>query len=151
MIVKLETILTRQDKDMDGNGIFRRWAGMTAIIAAAALAGCAASPDPKPEIESARTLVTQAEQSGAPEFASGEMQSARERLQMAEEADAAHKDDDAQRYAAQAGVNAKLAMAKAAAAKADASAKESSRSVEALRDEANRPDPASATNPTTVP
>jgi hypothetical protein len=95
--------------------------------------------------------VTQAEQSGAPEFASGEMQSARERLQMAEEADAAHKDDDAQRYAAQAGVNAKLAMAKAAAAKADASAKESSRSVEALRDEANRPDPASATNPTTVP
>ena len=136
---------------MDGNGFCWRWPGVTAIVAAAALAGCAASPDPKPEIESARTLVTQAEQSGAPEFASAEMQNARERLQKAEEADAAHDDEDAQRLAAQAGVDAKLAMAKAAAAKAEASAKESARGVEALRDESNRPDPTSATSPTTVP
>jgi hypothetical protein len=134
---------------MNGSGIRRRSSVLAAAIAATALSGCAASPDPKPEIEAARTLVTQAEQSGAPEFASADMQTARERLQRAEEADASHDDEDAQRYAAQAGVDAKLAMAKAAAAKAEAAAAESARSVEALREEANRPAP--APSPTSTP
>jgi hypothetical protein len=129
----------------------RNWTGLAAVIAAATLAGCASSPDPKPEIESARTLVTQAERSGAPVFAAGEIQTARERLRSAEEADAKNRDEDAQRYAAEAGIEAKLAMAKAAAAKAEAAADESARGVEALRDEANRPAPASTPSPSTPP
>ena len=121
------------------------------LAVAGALSACASSPDPKPEIESARTLITQAEQSGAPEFAGADIQSARERLQRAEEADGKHRDDDAQRLAAEATVNAKLAMARTAAAKAEQSAEEAQRGVDALQQEANRPQPEPAPAPTTVP
>ena len=109
-------------------------------IAAGALSACASAPDPKPEIESARALVTQAEQSGAAEFAGKDLETARERLKLAEDADEAHHDDDAQRYADEASVNAKLAIANTAAAKAERAAMENMEGVEALRDEANRPE-----------
>jgi hypothetical protein len=122
---------------------------------ACALGACSAGPDPKPEIESARTLISQAEQSGAPEFAGADIQSARDHLQRAEEADSKHRDDDAQRYAAEAAVDAKLAMGRTAAAKAEQAAEEAKRGVEALKQEANRPEsqpmPAQPPAPTTVP
>lgn len=119
----------------------------TAIfIAAGALGACASMPDPKPEIASARALVTQAEQSGAAEFASRDIETARDRLRLAEDADKAHRDDEAQRYADEASVNAKLAIARTDAAKAEQSAGESAKGVDALREEANRP----AVNSTTT-
>ena len=114
-------------------------------IAAAALAACASVPDPNPEIEAARALVTQAEQSGAGEFAGKDLETARERLRLAEDADKAHKDADAQRYADEASVNAKLAIANTAAVKAERAAAENLEGVDALRDEANRPKPDSGT------
>jgi hypothetical protein len=109
-------------------------------IAAGALAACASVPDPNPEIESARALVTQAEQSGAAEFAGDDLETARDRLRLAEDADEAHQDADAQRYADEATVNAKLAIANTAAAKAERAAAENMEGVDALRDEANRSD-----------
>ena len=129
---------------MHRTDIFRYVAILTV---SGALGACAAGPDPKPEIESARTLITQAEQSGAPEFAGADIQSARDHLQRAEEADSKHRDDDAQRYAAQAAVDAKLAMGRTAAVKAEQAAQEAQRGVDALQQEANRPEPAGSTVP----
>ena len=123
---------------MERNGRFTSFA---ICIAASALAACASTPDPKPEIQSARALVEQAEQSGAAEFAGKDLEIARDRLRLAEDADEAHKDDDAQRYAGEASVNARLAIANTAAAKAERGAVENMEGVDALRDEANRPEP----------
>jgi uncharacterized protein DUF4398 len=123
---------------MERNGRFTSFA---VCIAASAFAACASTPDPKPEIQSARALVEQAEQSGAAEFAGKDLETARDRLRLAEDADEAHKDDDAQRYAGEASVNAKLAIANTAAAKAERGAVENMEGVDALREEANRPEP----------
>jgi Domain of unknown function (DUF4398) len=117
-------------------------------IAAGALSACAATPDPKPEIESARALVEQAEKAGAAEFAGRDFETARDRLRMAEDADEAHQDDDAQRFADQAAVNAQLAMANTAAAKAERAAAEGQKSIEALRQETNRPSSTTTTTTT---
>jgi hypothetical protein len=114
---------------------------VAACIAAAVLAGCASVPDPNPEIEAARALVTQAEQSGAAEFAGKDLETARDRLRLAEDADEAHNDADAQRYAGEASVNAKLALANTAADKAEQAAVQNREGVEALREEASRPEP----------
>jgi hypothetical protein len=107
-----------------------RFTSFAICIAASALAACASTPDPKPEI-----------QSGAAEFAGKDLEIARDRLRLAEDADEAHQDDDAQRYAGEASVNARLAIANTAAAKAERGAVENMEGVEALRDEANRPEP----------
>ena len=115
--------------------------GIAICIATGALAACASTPDPNPEIEAARALVSQAEQSGAGEFANKDLETARDRLKLAEDADEAHQDDDAQRYADEASVNAKLAIANTAAAKAETAAVENKEGVEALREEASRPNP----------
>jgi len=109
-------------------------------IATGALAACASTPDPNPEIQAARALVSQAEQSGAAEFAGEDLETARDRLRLAEDADKSHQDDDAQRYADEASVNARLAIANTAAAKAESAAVENRKGVEALREEAARPD-----------
>lgn len=114
--------------------------GIAICMTTGALAACASTPDPNPEIEAARALVSQAEQSGAAEFAGKDLETARDRLRLAEDADKAHQDDDAQRYANEATVNAKLAIANTAAAKAESAAVENREGVEALRDEAARPD-----------
>ena len=65
---------------------------------------------------------------------------ARDRLRLAEDADEAHRDDDAERFADEATVNAKLAIANSAAAKAERSAAENMQGVDALREEATRPE-----------
>jgi hypothetical protein len=109
-----------------------------AIFALGTLGACASGPDPKPEIASARSLISQAEQTGAPEFAGADIQSARDHLQSAEEADRKHRDDEAQRYAAQASIDAKLAIGRTNAAKAERAAEEAQRGVAALKREANR-------------
>jgi hypothetical protein len=121
------------------------------IGAACVFSACASGPDPKPEIESARTLISQAEQTGAPEFAGADIQSARDHLQRAEEADSKHRDEDAQRYAAEAAIDAKLAMSRTAAAKAEQSAQEAQRGVDALQQEANRPETQQAPPPPPMP
>jgi len=120
---------------MERTGTF---SSIAICIATAALGACASAPDPKPEIQAAKALVTQAEQSGAAEFAGKDLETARDRLRLAQDADEAHKDADAQRYAGEAAVNAKLAIANTAAAKAERAAVENQEGVDALRDEANR-------------
>jgi hypothetical protein len=121
--------------------------GAAILVAAVALAACASTADPSPEIESAQALVEQAEQSGAAELASRDLEVARDRLRMAKDADEARKDDAAERFANEAAVNARLAMANAAAAKAERAALETANGVDALREEANRPK-ADSTPPT---
>ncbi len=126
----------------------RLFTSFAICIAAGTLAACASAPDPNPEIEAARALVTQAEQSGAAEFAGRDLENAHDRLRLAEDADEAHRDDDAERFADEASVNAKLALSRTSAAKAEKAAAESAEGVEALREEANR---SSTDSPATTP
>lgn len=113
---------------------------LTGTLAAAVLAvGCAGGP-PKPleEMSRAKTLIEQAEQSGGQQYAAVEIQSARDKLQTAEQASGKGKNDVAQRLATEASLDAQLAVAKTSSGKSKASAAEVSESVETLRREASR-------------
>jgi hypothetical protein len=93
----------------------------------------------------AQTLVDQAEQVGAQQFAAAELTQARQKLQMADDASDKGNTVVAQRLASEATVDARLAMARTSAGKAAASAGEVSQSVETLRQEANRGNTSSGT------
>jgi hypothetical protein len=112
---------------------------IAALAAAAIAAGCASKPPrPTEEMTRAQTLVDQAEQAGAQQYASAELTQARQKLQAADDASDKGKTDAAQRLANEATLDAQLAVAKTNAGKAQTAATEVSQSVETLRREANR-------------
>jgi len=112
---------------------------LIAVSAAVAfIAGCASSPRPTEELTRARTLVEQASQAGAQEFAPADLATAREELQRAETDANAGRQDDARRGAERAAVDAQLAAARASSGKAQRAAQEVTASVETLRREAAR-------------
>jgi hypothetical protein len=112
---------------------------IAALAAAAVVAGCASKPArPTEEMTRAQTLVDQAEQGGAQQYASAELTQARQKLQAADDASDKGKTDVAQRLASEATLDAQLAVAKTNAGKAQSAATEVSQSVETLRHEANR-------------
>jgi hypothetical protein len=93
----------------------------------------------------AQTLVDQAEQAGAQQFAAAELTQARQKLQMADAAANKGNTDIAQRLASEATVDARLAVARTNSGKAKTAAGEVSQSVETLRKEANRGNTSSGT------
>jgi hypothetical protein len=112
---------------------------VAALAAAALAAGCASKPPrPTEEMTRAQTLVDQAEQSGAQQFAASELSSAREKLQRADDAADKGNTEAARRLAVEASLDARLAVAKTSSGKAQASAGEVNQSVETLRREATR-------------
>jgi hypothetical protein len=112
---------------------------IAALAAAAVAAGCASKPArPTEEMTRAQTLVDQAEQGGAQQYASAELTQARQKLQAADDASDKGKTDVAQRLASEATLDAQLAVAKTNAGKAQSAATEVNQSVETLRREANR-------------
>ncbi len=92
----------------------------------------------------AKTLIEQAEQQGAQQFAGAELERARQKLSQADGAVKRGDTAEAARLSLQAGVDAELAAAKTRSAQASKSADELDRSVESLRQEAAR-------NPATPP
>jgi Domain of unknown function (DUF4398) len=119
---------------------FTKWARSVGVSAALALtvAGCASTPIPNEKIAVAKSSVSRAEQSGAPEYAPVEMAAARDKLARAEKA-AANKDaQPATQLAEQANADAQLAEATAQQHKSHKAATEFDASMQALRQESLR-------------
>lgn len=115
--------------------------GAAALIAvlAATLAGCASNePRPTEELTRARTLIEQARESGAYQFAATEVQNAQDKLAKAESAADKERHADARRLAVESSLDAELAVAKSRSGKAEAAAEQVAASVETLRQEAAR-------------
>ena len=106
------------------------------------LAACATtSPVPNEKIAVAKASVQRAEGSGAPELAPVEMAAARDKLNRAEQANAAKQLLPASELADQANVDAQLAEADAQQQRSHKAAMEFDASMQALRQESMRSSP----------
>jgi Domain of unknown function (DUF4398) len=83
------------------------------------LAGCASSPAPPPELAVAASTLQDAERAGAVQYAPVELNRAREKVAFAQNAMRQENYQDAQRFAAEAEADAKLAAVTAQAAQAE--------------------------------
>jgi hypothetical protein len=100
-------------------------------------AGCASSPRPLVDLTQAHTLVQQAEQSDAQQFASADLEAARSKLR---EADAAAKDrpEVAIRLAQESSADADVALARTRAGKANQALADVNAGTATLRSETQR-------------
>ena len=105
------------------------------------LSSCAGRPPTATvsQLSQAELAVQQASQSKAPDYASGELYTAREQLAGAQEAMHRKEYIQARRWAERALANAQLAEAKADAEQTQRAAAELRQSIEALRREAEQP------------
>ena len=118
---------------------FRIRTGGWFLVAIVAGAGCASSPVPEEKIAVAQASVQRAEQSGAPEAAPVEMAAARDKLNRAQKAAAARDGRTATDLAEQASIDAQLAEATAAQQRSQKASTEFDASMQALRQESQRP------------
>src|ERR1700730_17749059 len=116
----------------------------TAVAAAALLAtvSCASGPKPSADLVGAHTLVSQAEQSGAQQFASADLEAARSELRQADQ-EAKDRPVSAMRLAQESSVDAELALARTRAVKAEQSLREVNSGTATLQSESERERPAS--------
>jgi hypothetical protein len=112
---------------------------LTALCAAIAAAGCSGGPAPTAELAQAHSLVDQAEQSGAPRYASADISSARSKLQQAD-LDARKEPARALDEAQEATADARVALARTNAAKAQVALRDVQSSDRDLQHEADRQD-----------
>jgi len=112
-------------------GVFATSAALMAVV------GCAAQR-PVPELASAKTLISQAEQAGATQFASADLESARSKVRQAD--DQAHDNNTvvAIRLANEASADAEVALARTRAIKAEQSAHDVNAGTQSLRNETSR-------------
>ncbi|MEP7245235.1 MAG: DUF4398 domain-containing protein [Gammaproteobacteria bacterium] len=102
-------------------------------------AGCATqSGRPTAEITRARTLIEQAERSGAQRYAALELDNARDKLRQADAAVADGKHDVARERANEAAADAELAAAKASSGAAQQTATDVQKGTDTLQREADR-------------
>ena len=102
-------------------------------------AGCATNANrPTSEITRARTLIEQAEKSGAQQYAAADLDQARNKLRLANAAVEAGKNDEARARANEAASSAELAQARAASGQAKKAADEVQNGTDTLEREANR-------------
>ncbi len=102
-------------------------------------AGCATNANrPTSEITRARTLIEQAEKSGAQQYAASDLDQARNKLRLANAAVEAGKNDEARARANEAASSAELAQARAASGQAKKAADEVQNGTDTLEREANR-------------
>jgi hypothetical protein len=127
-----------------------RSAFLTLILVALA-SGCGGEPKrPTEQLTRAKTLVEQAEKSGAQRYASADLEQARNKLDAANKAFEKGKEDQANQLAAEAALDAEVATARAAAGEAQKSAQEVGKSTDTLRQEAGRTN-ATGNTPQTPP
>jgi hypothetical protein len=116
-----------------------RQAGVAAAATlAVVVASCSSGPKPTGELAEAHTLVSQAEQSGAQQFASINLESARSELRQADQDAASDKPVLASRLAQEASVDAELALARTRSAKAEQALQQVNTGTETLRSESER-------------
>lgn len=99
--------------------------------------GCAGTPKPTVDLIGAHTLVSQAEQSDAQQYASADLEAARGELRQADQV-VKDKPVVATRLAQQASADAELALARTRAVKAERALKEVNSATETLRTESER-------------
>lgn len=110
-----------------------------AVLLCGLAGGCATQgPQPTEEMTRARTLIEQADRSGAQRYAAADLQKAHDELSNADRANAEKKYDDARRYSEAAAADADVAIARAGAGDAQHAAQEVQQSNETLRQEALR-------------
>ena len=142
----------------DPSSVGSRTASLFAVAAAAvALAGCATRADaPNSELATAQSSVDRV--SATPTIATAapvEMQSARDKLNLAQRAMANKDYEQARRYAEQAEVDARLAESKVAASRSEQALREIQESIRGLTTEIDRrtgtPAPGGAISPAGTP
>src|ERR1700755_2206694 len=110
-----------------------------AVLLCGFAGGCATQgPQPTEEMTRARTLIEQADRSGAQRYAAADLQKAHDELSNGDRANADKKYDDARRYSESAAVDADVAIARAGAGDAQHAAQEVAQSNETLRQESSR-------------
>ena len=112
-----------------------------ALAALVATVSCASDPKPTADLVSAHTLVAQAEQSGAQQFASADLEAARSELQQADQ-NARDKPVLSIRLAQESSVDAPLALAHTRALKAEQALREVNSATATLQSESARDRPA---------
>jgi hypothetical protein len=117
----------------------RRW--IPAIALPLIFAASCAGPAERPVVEltRAKTLVDQAEKTGAPRFAAAELERARNKIAAEESAASNGEQETARRLATEAALDAEYASALASAGEAKQAEQEIRKSLESLRDEAAPP------------
>lgn len=117
-----------------------RVALLGALLAAVLLLGaCASKPMSEPEsLAEARDAIARAEQSGGRQYAGGELDNAKQKLEMAQAAADAKAMPKAERLADEAIISARLASSKTRRAKAEEINQDMERGAEALTDEMRR-------------
>ncbi len=100
--------------------------------------GCASAPRPTAELTRARTLIEQAEKSGAQRYAAVELDSARNKLREADALAKQGENDTARARANEASAAAELAVARTSSGEAQKSAEDVQKSTDALQREATR-------------
>jgi multidrug efflux pump subunit AcrA (membrane-fusion protein) len=105
------------------------------VALALALPACSGGDPPEAQLGAGAQAVTAAEQSQAPRFAPVELQTAREKLNAARNANREGDYERARRLAEQAQVDAELAVARARSASAEEAAKTVQQDIQALRDQ----------------
>jgi hypothetical protein len=118
-------------------------ANAAAVAAVLASVSCASGPPPNADLVGAHTLVAQAEQSGAQQYASASLEAARSELQQADQV-AKDKPVLAIRLAQESSVDAQLALARTRAVKAEQSLREVNSGNASLQSESERERPAAA-------
>jgi hypothetical protein len=122
---------------------------MTAAVFLCGFAGGCATQGPQPteEMTRARTLIEQADRTGAQRYAAADLQRAHDELSNADKATAEKKYDDARRYAESAAADADVAAARAAAGEAQHAAQEVAQGNETLQQESARGATTTSPNP----
>jgi Domain of unknown function (DUF4398) len=123
-----------------------------AAVAVLATASCSSEPKPTADLAGAHTLVAQAEQSGAQQYASADLEAARSELRQADQ-DAKDKPVLSMRLAQESSVDAELALAHTRALKAEESLRQVNSGTATLQSESERarPQPVDAIPPSGAP
>jgi hypothetical protein len=112
---------------------------ISTVAIAAVLAGCASEPQrPSADMARAQTLIQEADKGNTQQYAAAELQQAHDKLNEAERASKDGRNEEAERLAMQATLDAEYATAKARHVEAQKAAEELDRSLESLRQESAR-------------
>ena len=111
---------------------------VAASVALLALGACATTPRSVPEVSTARAMISQAEQSGAQQFASADLEAARSKLRQADQNERDNKSVLASQQGTEASVYAEVAIARTRAIKAEQALAEVNAGTRTLNNESQR-------------
>lgn len=117
-------------------GVLLRYTLILGLITG--VGACASSNIPAPNTSDAETMINQAEEAGAQEYAPLELRNARKKLEQAKQFNEQEEYEKATRFVEQASVDAELASVKARSAKAQEAVKQLRETIETLRKEIQR-------------